>query len=91
MCLPAAVGITTKAFDQGTRRNTSFACQGVGQPLGYALGLIFGGVFADTVGWRWGYYMSAIIIFFSFLAAFWDLPPDEQKDVSWKRLGGEIN
>lgn len=91
MCLPAAVGITTKAFDRGTRRNISFACQGMGQPLGYALGLILGGVFADTIGWRWGYYMSAIINFFLFLAAFWGLPPDEQNDVSWKRLGSDID
>lgn len=35
--------------------------------------------------------MSAIINFFLFLAAFWGLPPDEQKDVSWKRLGGDID
>ena len=91
MCLPAAVGITTKAFDRGTRRNISFACQGMGQPLGYALGLILGGVFADTIGWRWGYYLSAIINFFLFLAAFWGLPPDEQNDVSWKRLGTDID
>lgn len=67
MCLPAAVGIATKAFDRWTRRDISFACQGLGQPLGYALGLILGGVFADTIGWRWGYYMSAIINFFFFL------------------------
>ncbi|KAF6233221.1 hypothetical protein HO173_008510 [Letharia columbiana] len=79
MCLPAAVGITTKAFDQGTRKKISLACQGMGQPLGYALGLIFGGVFADTIGWRWGYYMSAIINFSLFLAVFWGLPPDEQQ------------
>lgn len=91
MCLPAAVGITTKAFDRGTRRNISFACQGMGQPLGYALGLILGGVFADTIGWRWGYHMSAIINLFLFLAAFWGLPPDEPKDVSWKRLGNDID
>lgn len=91
MCLPAAVGITTKAFDRGMTRNTSFACQRMGQPLGYALGLILGGVFADTIGWRWGYYMSAIINFFLFLAASWGLPLDEETDVSWKWLGSDID
>ena len=92
MCLPAAVGITTKAFDRGTRRNLSFACQGMGQPLGYALGLILGGVFADTIGWRWGYYMSAVINLFLFFAALWGLPPDdEHTDMSWKRLGSDID
>lgn len=91
MCLPAAVGIRTKAFDWGTTRNISFACQGMGQPLGYALGLILGCVFADTIGWRWGYYLSDIINFFLFLAAFWGPPPDEENDVSWKRLGSDID
>lgn len=35
--------------------------------------------------------MSAIINFFLFFATFGGLPPDEQTDVSWKRLGGDIN
>lgn len=29
--------------------------------------------------------------FFLFLAAFWGLPPDEQKDLSWQRLGSDID
>lgn len=91
MCLRAAVGITTKAFDRGTRRNISFASQGMGQSLGYALGLILGGVFADRIGWRWGYYMSTIVNFFLFLAAFWGLPSDEHNDMSWKRVGSDID
>lgn len=53
MCLPSAVSITTKSFSKGKRRNICFACMGMGQPLGYAVGLFFGGMFVDSIGWRW--------------------------------------
>lgn len=31
------------------------------QPLGYAVGLVLGGVSVDTIGWRFGYYISAML------------------------------
>jgi len=74
MCLPSAMSLTTKAFKPGGRRNICFACTGMGQPLGYSLGLILGGVFTDTIGWRYGYYISAIINVILFGAAFKGLP-----------------
>ncbi len=55
MCLPTAVSLTVNSFLPGRWRNMAFACQGMGQPLGYSLGLILGGVFTDTIGWRWGF------------------------------------
>ncbi len=60
-CLPAAVGVTARAFLPGRWRNLAFACQGMAQPLGYSLGLLLGGVLADTVGWRWGFHASAVV------------------------------
>jgi hypothetical protein len=53
MCLPTAVSLITNAFPRGKWRNTAFAMNGMGQPLGYALGLVLGGIFADMVGWIW--------------------------------------
>lgn len=74
MCLPTAVGLTTSAFQPGRWRNMAFACQGMGQPLGYSLGLILGGIFTDTIGWRWGFYISAIINAILVVCAFSVLP-----------------
>lgn len=74
MCLPTAVGLITATFPRGSWRNTAFAMNGMGQPLGYALGLVLGGIFTDTIGWRWAYYMMAIINFILATVAVWSLP-----------------
>ena len=82
MCYPTAVSITTRSFIRGKKRNVCFACMGMGQPLGYAVGLLFGGVFADTIGWRWGYHLSAMINAAILVGAIWGLPSEESKEVS---------
>lgn len=93
MCLPTAVSIITHTFPAGKRRNIAFACMGAGQPLGYSVGLLLGGLFADTIGWRWGYYLSAIINIILFVAALWGLPrqQNEQQPASWQRLWRDID
>jgi Major Facilitator Superfamily len=53
MCLPTAVSLITNTFPKGPWRNVAFAMNGMGQPLGYATGLVLGGIFTDTIGWRW--------------------------------------
>ncbi|QVM06820.1 hypothetical protein D8B26_001524 [Coccidioides posadasii str. Silveira] len=63
MCLPTAVSLIANTFPKGTWRNVAFAMNGMGQPLGYALGLVLGGIFTDTIGWRWAYNMMVIIKF----------------------------
>jgi MFS family permease len=74
MCLPSGVSLMTRTCPPGSRRNVGFACMGVGQPLGYAVGLVVGGVFVDTIGWRYGYYISAVVNGILSAAAFCALP-----------------
>ncbi|KAI0100557.1 major facilitator superfamily domain-containing protein [Nemania sp. FL0031] len=74
MCLPTAVSLITNTFPRGSWRNTAFAMNGMGQPLGYSLGLVLGGIFTDTIGWRWAYYLMAIINVFLSVASLWSLP-----------------
>lgn len=74
MCLPTAVSIITNTFPKGTWRNIAFASNGMGQPLGYSVGLVLGGVFTNTVGWRWSFFVSAIINFAISMSAIWVLP-----------------
>ncbi|GKZ29554.1 hypothetical protein AbraIFM66950_005392 [Aspergillus brasiliensis] len=63
-CLPGAVGIAARVFPASSsprRRSLAFAAMGSGQAVGFGLGLVIGGIFSDTVGWRWGFYDTAII------------------------------
>lgn len=91
MCLPSAVSITTRSFPRGQRRNICFACMGMGQPIGYAVGLLFGGVFVDTIGWRWGYYLSAMINTMIVIGSVWGLPSESLRSVSLSRLTKDID
>lgn len=74
MCLPTSVSLITNTFPKGQWRNAAFAINGMGHPLGYALGLVLGGIFTDTIGWRWAYYMMAIINAIISVASIWSLP-----------------
>ena len=66
---------------------------GGGQPLGFGSGLLLGGVFAGTIGWRWGFYIAAIIAFVVLGLTFWQLPtslkPTQQ--TSWGRIGTQAD
>ncbi|RSL89804.1 hypothetical protein CDV31_015806 [Fusarium ambrosium] len=74
MCLPTAVSLISNTFPRGNWRNIAFAMNGMGSPLGYALGLVLGGIFTDTIGWRWAYYMMTIINLCLSTCAIWSLP-----------------
>lgn len=73
----------------------AFAATGMGQPQGYAFGLILGGVLADTIGWRWGFYITAIVDAVLFVASFFVLPADTNPSRSskalWRRLAFDID
>ncbi|KAL8790819.1 MAG: hypothetical protein Q9213_000443 [Squamulea squamosa] len=86
MCLPTAVSLTTNTFARGNWRNIAFASIGMGQPIGYSVGLILGGIFTDTIGWRWGFYTSAILNCFISICAVWALPTVHRRSTKpWTR------
>lgn len=92
MCLPTAVSLITNTFPRGTWRNVAFAMNGMGQPLGYALGLVLGGIFTDTIGWRWAYYMMAMINFCLSMASIWSLPAvHHHADKKWTQRLADID
>lgn len=95
MCLPTSMSLVTASFPPGPKRNIAFAVTGMGQPIGYAFGLILGGVLTDTIGWRWGFYITAIANAVLFVASTLVLPPDpDSKHLSpesWTRLRNDID
>ncbi|GKZ29174.1 hypothetical protein AbraIFM66950_003613 [Aspergillus brasiliensis] len=87
LSLPSAMSIITEHFPSGQYRNIALALMGSGQPIGFGVGLLLGGVFADTVGWRWGFYSAAIANTPVLLLSVWQLPGREkQEGVIWRRL-----
>lgn len=91
-CLPSAVSIITSTFPEGKSRNIAFASMGGGQPIGFSLGLVLGGIFADTIGWRWGFRLSAIVNTVIFFIALFGLPKVDGKQVNvMSRLKNEID
>jgi predicted MFS family arabinose efflux permease len=81
MCLPTAFSIITDTFPTGKRRNIAFACLGLGQPLGWSVGLIIGGVCEGTpLGWRFAFYMTAALAMLLGCANAWKLPEDRKRE-----------
>jgi MFS family permease len=76
LCIPSSVILITSNIPTGTYRNAAFACLGAGQPFGYSIGLVLGGVFIQEVSWRYGYYVGAILTFISFIISIFGIPTD---------------
>ena len=78
LSMPTAVSLITNNIPTGRRRNMAFAFLGGGYPIGYALGLVLGGVLVDSIGWRYGYYLSCLINGLILVAAFFSIPHPAQ-------------
>ncbi|OCL08656.1 MFS general substrate transporter [Glonium stellatum] len=70
----------------------AFASMGSGQQIGFSLGLTLG-VLSDSIGWRWGFHIAAIINTAIFGMAVYSLPKniDSQEPVTLKRLTSDID
>lgn len=91
-CLPSAVSIITSTFPEGKSRNIAFASMGGGQPIGFSVGLTLGGVLSNTIGWRWGFHIAAIINTIVFVVGIFGLPKVDKKQTHiWERLRTEID
>lgn len=74
--VPSAVSIISTDIPDGRPRNIGFSSFFLSMPLGYALGLLLGGVFVGTVGWRVGFYVPASLGVVLTIVAFRALPQD---------------
>lgn len=94
MCFPTAISIFSLSFPTGRIRSVGFAFLGLGQPLGFLLGLVLGGVFEELYGgWRSGFYLSGMIIILVTITNFGLLPKDrfKGKKFSVQRFSSEID
>lgn len=74
MHMPCAVSLVAHFVPSGKRRNIGFASLSLSMPLGFLVGLILGGVFVDTIGWRAGFYITGGTMLIQLLAGIRILP-----------------
>ncbi|OBT88609.1 hypothetical protein VE02_04033 [Pseudogymnoascus sp. 03VT05] len=83
MCLPTAFSIISKTIPMGRKRNIAFACLGLGQPLGWFLGLLVGGICEGSKpGWRLAVHITAALTILLGVVNIWSLPNDRRKESS---------
>jgi MFS family permease len=92
-CLPTSVAIVSNAVPTGRKRNVCFSVLGFVQPTGFSAGLVLGGVMLDTIGWRYGYYISGGLTLALFAVSIWVLPADQATGgrVNFSRLRKEVD
>jgi len=62
--------------------------------MGFSLGLVLGGVFVSTIGWRSGFYIGGALSASLFIVGIWTLPADHHvrsETPAPKRLAKEID
>ncbi|KAL4784550.1 major facilitator superfamily domain-containing protein [Aspergillus varians] len=91
MCVPSATSIISENFSSGKLRNLAFSFMGGGQPIGFGVGILVGGILTDTIGWRWGFHTAAIANTAAFLLSWWQLPHVKKGWVNWHSLVFEID
>ncbi|KAL6815041.1 major facilitator superfamily domain-containing protein [Trichoderma sp. SZMC 28015] len=91
--VPSSVSIISTSLEEGRPRNLGFACLGFAGPIGFSLGLVLGGVFADSTGWRAAFYLAAATTFALFLVGVWTLPKAvvSSRNSVWSRILKEVD
>lgn len=57
---PAGISIISSYFPPGKKKNTAFAVLGAGQPIGYIIGMILGGILSQSsASWRTIFWLQA--------------------------------
>jgi EmrB/QacA subfamily drug resistance transporter len=55
---PATLALLSTQFDEGTQRTRAFGYYAATAGIGGSLGLVLGGLFADWLSWRAGFYIN---------------------------------
>jgi len=74
--IPASLGILTNAFTERSERSRAVAAFAAAGAVGFASGLVLGGIVTDALGWRWvfGLTVPPVVVLLALTFAF--VPPD---------------
>ncbi|KAB8342861.1 hypothetical protein FH972_022459 [Carpinus fangiana] len=84
--VPTAMGIIGSTFAPGSAKNYAISLFSAGFPLGSVVGNIIGGVIGAYAGWKWVYWVIAIITALITLVGYFVIPkvPPPSPDASTK-------
>ncbi len=68
MVAPAALGLLTVIFEEGSERNKALGVWGAVSGSGGAAGLILGGILTTELNWRWVFFVNLPIVAAALLA-----------------------
>ncbi|KAJ7626866.1 major facilitator superfamily-domain-containing protein [Roridomyces roridus] len=78
---PAGIGIFAAYFPEGPARNNAFGILGAGQPIGYILGLVVGGIITQSsLSWRGIFYVQTGVACFFIVLGWFVLPKPDSSD-----------
>ncbi|KAF9584601.1 hypothetical protein BGW38_005885 [Lunasporangiospora selenospora] len=72
--VPSALAILTTTYPLGPERTKALAVFGGTGAVGAVFGVLLGGIFGSTIGWRWIFYITAIIGFTMAILGFVVIP-----------------
>ncbi|KAM0275920.1 hypothetical protein ACHAQH_007262 [Verticillium albo-atrum] len=74
--LPAGIMLLGRTYRPGPRKNLVFAIYGAFAPLGFFIGILFGGIAGESLTWRWYFFLGTIILAIVCVAAIVSIPRD---------------
>ncbi|GJJ72820.1 hypothetical protein EMPS_05178 [Entomortierella parvispora] len=75
--VPSALAILTTTYPVGPERTHALAIFGSTAACGSIVGVLFGGIFGSTIGWRWIFFITAILGFSLGTLAFFVIPEEK--------------
>ncbi|EKG20882.1 Major facilitator superfamily [Macrophomina phaseolina MS6] len=72
----SGIGILGNAFDHGKAKNYAFSIYGAAHSLGTIMGIIFGGVIAQFLSWKWVFWIFAVVASLVTVAGVFVIRPD---------------
>ncbi|ERF73405.1 hypothetical protein EPUS_08548 [Endocarpon pusillum Z07020] len=77
--LPAGVMLMGAIYRPGPRKNLVFSLYGAAAPLGFFIGVFFAGLTGQYLRFGWYFWIGAILVLSTILAAFWTVPNDAEE------------
>ena len=77
--LPSGVMLLGTIYRPGPRKNLVFSLYGGAAPLGFFAGVFFAGLTGEYLTFGWYFWIGAIFIFSTILAAIWSVPNDTEQ------------